>query len=90
MISDRTLWPAYTTVPMTPGSYEYDFATRMGAPTEFSLRECPVCGARERFDAAGRLQVDHCNLEKHTPAESAPADLPVVRRTGEADLFGGE
>lgn len=82
-MSDRSDWPVYTTVPITdPDVLAYLERISPGAPKEIGLRQCPVCGMRERLEN-GRVVSDGCDTAVHYPPAAPVTSAP--RRAGSGD-----
>ena len=77
---DRSEWTEYERVPLEGEALEV--ARRFNAPEHIVLRQCLVCGVRERLEN-GRVMADGCNTAVHYP--QAEPDLRPPQRTGAGD-----
>lgn len=79
----RSTWPIYDTIAMPQGSIERRMCEERKIEPVHRLRKCPTCGAKEKMEN-GRLQVEHCDPERHATITTTEPIIP--RRTGD----GGE
>jgi hypothetical protein len=84
-MDDRSSWPVYARVPITDPDV-LAVCERAGAPKDIPLRQCPVCGAKEREEGP-RIVAESCDMRLHYPQEEPKVIVP--RRTGDDDDFDG-